>query len=124
MAKIKKRLDILLVELGFFDDIEKARRSILAHEVKINTTYATSVATLVELDNDGFVKEKIFVKNKKEFVSRGGYKLQKALDVFETDVIGKKCLDIGSSTGGFTDCLLQYGASEVVCVDVCYGQLD
>lgn len=65
----------------------------------------------------------IYVKGAKRFVSRGGEKLQGALDAFGISVAGKRCLDIGSSTGGFTDCLLQAGAQEVVCVDVNYGQL-
>lgn len=123
MAKNKKRLDQILVDMDCFFDTEQAKRSVLAHEVKIGTNYASSAAMLIELDDNDIPKEVITVKNKKPYVSRGGLKLKKAIDEFKINVDKKRCLDLGSSTGGFTDCLLDYGASDVTCVDVCYGQL-
>lgn len=113
----KTRLDTLLVEQGYFADAGAALRAVLAHEVKVDDVYATSAAVRVAPDAD------IVVKNRKRFVSRGGHKLQGALNAFGQDVRGLRCLDIGSSTGGFTDCLLQAGAGSVACVDVNYGQL-
>ena len=113
----KIRLDDLLVEQGYFPDRGAALRAVLAHEVRADDVYPQSAAILVRPDAD------IFVRNRKKFVSRGGHKLQGALDAFKQDVTGARCIDIGSSTGGFTDCLLQAGAGEVACVDVNYGQL-
>lgn len=113
----KMRLDTLLVEQGYFADADAALRAVLAHEVKVNDVYATSAAVRVTPDAD------VVVKNRKRFVSRGGHKLQGALDAFAQDVQGLRCVDMGSSTGGFTDCLLQAGAASVACVDVNYGQL-
>ena len=113
----KIRLDDLLVERGYFADRGEALRAVLAHEVRANDVYPTSAAVLVSPDAD------VFVRNRRAYVSRGGHKLQGALDAFAQDVRGARCIDIGSSTGGFTDCLLQAGAAEVACVDVNYGQL-
>ena len=113
----KIRLDTLLVEQGYFPHEDAALRAVLAHEVKVNDMYATSAALKVAPDAE------VVVKNRKRFVSRGGHKLQGALDAFEQKVQGLHCLDIGSSTGGFSDCLLQAGAASVACVDVNYGQL-
>ena len=113
----KNRLDTLLVEQGYFADADEALRAVLAHEVKVNDVYATSAAVRVAPDAE------VVVKNRKRFVSRGGHKLQGALDAFGQDVRGLRCLDIGSSTGGFSDCLLQAGASRVAALDVNYGQL-
>ena len=113
----KQRLDNLLVEQGYFETTGQALRSVLAHEVKVDDVYATSAAIKVLPSAD------IVVKGKKSYVSRGGYKLQGALDYFKQAVKGLRCIDIGSSTGGFSDCLLQEGAAEVTCVDVNYGQL-
>ena len=113
----KVRLDTLLVGQGYFADAGEALRAVLAHEVKVGDVYATSAAVRVAPD------AAITVKGRKRFVSRGGHKLQGALDAFGQDVRGMRCLDIGSSTGGFTDCLLQAGAASVACVDVNYGQL-
>lgn len=118
MAKVKKRrLDELLVEQGYFVDAAAALRAVLAHEVRVDDVYATSAAMLVRPDAD------IFVRGGKHYVSRGGHKLAGALAAFGMDVAGKRCIDVGSSTGGFTDCLLQAGAARVACVDVNYGQL-
>ena len=113
----KVRLDKLLVDRGAFADEAEALRAVLAHEVKVGDTYATSAATLVKPDVD------IQVKGRKQFVSRGGVKLQGALDAFGQDVSGLHCIDVGCSTGGFTDCLLQAGAASVAAVDVGYGDL-
>ena len=113
----KIRLDTLLVEQGYFPHADAALRAVLAHEVKVDDVYATSAAVKVSPDAD------VVVKNRKRFVSRGGHKLQGALDAFGQDVRGLNCIDVGSSTGGFTDCLLQAGAAHVACVDVNYGQL-
>ena len=113
----KLRLDDLLVELGYFDDRGQALRAVLAHEVRVDDVYPTSAAVMVRENAD------VFVRNRRAFVSRGGHKLQGALDAFKQNVEGARCIDIGSSTGGFTDCLLQAGALSVACVDVNYGQL-
>lgn len=113
----KIRLDTLLVDRGFFPDQAAALRAVLAREVKVGDTYPTSAATLVAPDAD------VTVKGRKRYVSRGGFKLQGALDAFSQEVRGLRCIDVGSSTGGFTDCLLQAGAAHVACVDVNYGQL-
>lgn len=118
MKKPKKiRLDELLVDLGLFNDAGEVLRAVMAREVRVDDVYVSSAAIKVLPDAD------IFVKNRRQFVSRGGHKLQTALDAFGQDVNGMRCIDIGSSTGGFTDCLLQAGAASVVCVDVNYGQL-
>ena len=113
----KVRLDRLLVERGFFADEGEALRHVLAHEVKVADVYATSAAQLVAPDAT------IEVKGRKQFVSRGGHKLQAALDAFRQQVEGLRCADVGCSTGGFTDCLLQAGASSVAAIDVGYGDL-
>lgn len=116
--KLKKiRLDKLLVEQGVFPDAGTVLRAVLAHEVKVGDVYVTSAAVKVAPDAE------IVVRGRKQFVSRGGHKLQGALDAFGQDVQGLNCIDVGSSTGGFTDCLLQAGAAHVACVDVNYGQL-
>ncbi len=107
----------MLVERGLFPDTDAALRAVLAHEVRVGDEYAASAAMVVDDD------AAIAVQGRKQFVSRGGHKLQGALDVFGQDVAGLRCIDIGSSTGGFTDCLLQAGAASVTCVDVNYGQL-
>ena len=113
----KTRLDDLLVERGYFADRDEALRAVLAREVRVDDVYPMSAAVQVRPDAD------VFVRNRRAFVSRGGHKLQGALDAFGQDVRGARCIDVGSSTGGFTDCLLQAGAAEVACVDVNYGQL-
>ena len=115
MAKI--RVDDLLVEQGYFADRDAALRAVIAREVRVDDVYVSSAALKVRPDAD------LFVKNTKKFVSRGGHKLQGALDHFRQDVAGFRCVDVGSSTCGFSDCLLQAGAASVACVDVNYGQL-
>ncbi|MDO4533910.1 MAG: SAM-dependent methyltransferase, partial [Coriobacteriia bacterium] len=113
----KMRLDDILVERGVFPDREAAKRAVIAHEVRVDDVYPTSAAVKVSPE------AKIYVKDRMPYVSRGGYKMQGALDAFEQSVEGLRCCDIGSSTGGFSDCLLQAGAAQVTCVDVNYGEL-
>lgn len=114
----KARLDDLLIERGFFPDREAVLRAVIAGEVLVDDVVASSAAAKVAPD------AMVRVRGKGRYVSRGGEKLKGAIDAFGVDVSGCRCLDIGSSTGGFTDCLLQEGASHVACVDVNYGQLD
>lgn len=116
-APAKVRLDDLLVSCGEFDSADDVLRAVMAREVRVDDVYVTSAAVKVAPDAD------IYIKGAGPFVSRGGVKLQGALDAFGQSVAGKRCIDIGSSTGGFTDCLLQAGAKSVTCVDVNYGQL-
>ncbi|WP_305297472.1 TlyA family RNA methyltransferase [Parvibacter caecicola] len=113
----KMRLDDLLVERGFFASRGEALRAVIAREVRVDDVYASSAAVAVAPNAD------IFVKGRRGYVSRGGYKLAGALKAFAIDPAGMRCLDIGASTGGFTDCLLQEGAASVACVDVNYSQL-
>ena len=113
----KMRLDDLLVERGDFASRDEVLRAVVAREVRVDDVYVGSAAVKVAPDAD------IFLRGRKRFVSRGGKKLQGALDAFGQSVEGLNCLDIGSSTGGFTDCLLQAGAARVAALDVNYGQL-
>ncbi len=113
----KTRLDDLLIERGDFPTRDAVLRTVMAREVRVDDVYVTSAAVKVAPDAD------IFLRGRKQFVSRGGHKLQGALDAFGQGVAGMNCLDIGSSTGGFTDCLLQSGAARVAALDVNYGQL-
>ncbi|HOA80755.1 MAG TPA: TlyA family RNA methyltransferase [Defluviitaleaceae bacterium] len=113
----KERLDVLLVKKGFFDSREKAKRSIMAGLVFVDGIREDKSG--VKVREDALVE----VKETMKYVSRGGYKLEKAIDSFEIDLENKICLDIGASTGGFTDCMLQKGAKKVYAIDVGYGQL-
>ena len=115
----KERLDKLLVDKGLVDSREKAKRYIMANLVKVNGITVNKAGTRCEIDSQLYIK-----KDASRFVSRGGDKLEKALTEFGIDVNGKTIIDVGASTGGFTDCLLKYGAKKVYCVDVGYGQLD
>jgi 23S rRNA (cytidine1920-2'-O)/16S rRNA (cytidine1409-2'-O)-methyltransferase len=114
---MKTRLDRLLVERGLVESREKAQALIMAGEVRLNGQKATKPGHTVEED------AKIEVLARPPFVSRGGLKLSAALKQFGVDPSGKACLDIGASTGGFTDALLQSGAARVHAVDVGSGQL-
>src|SRR5881398_3280957 len=114
----KLRLDQLLVGKGFFPSREQARRAIMAGEVIVGTRVAAKTSELLDKG------AAITVKSMRKYVGRGALKLEAALDHFNIDVDGKKALDIGASTGGFTDCLLQRGIKKVYAVDVGYGQLD
>ncbi len=117
-AKVKKeRLDKLLFEKGLAESREKAQRLIMSGVVYVNDQKIDKAGTKVKEDS------KIFIKQKMPYVSRGGFKLEKGLKVFKPDVKDKVCIDIGSSTGGFTDCLLQHGAKKVYAVDVGTNQL-
>jgi 23S rRNA (cytidine1920-2'-O)/16S rRNA (cytidine1409-2'-O)-methyltransferase len=114
----KLRLDQLLVGKGLFASREQARRAIMAGEVMVGTRIAAKPSELLEENAP------ISVKPVRKYVSRGALKLEAALDHFNIDVHGKTTLDIGASTGGFTDCILQRGAKKVYAVDVGHGQLD
>jgi 23S rRNA (cytidine1920-2'-O)/16S rRNA (cytidine1409-2'-O)-methyltransferase len=114
----KLRLDQLLVEKGLFASREQARRAIMAGDVMIGTRIAAKTSELLD------EQAAITVKPTRKFVGRGALKLEAALDHFNIDVHRKTALDIGASTGGFTDCILQRGAKKVYAVDVGYGQLD
>ncbi|MBR5411190.1 MAG: TlyA family RNA methyltransferase [Clostridia bacterium] len=117
MANDKVRLDQHLTQLGLCASREKAKAAVMAGLVYVNGQKASKAGDLVR---EG---DKIEVRGGSEFVSRGGYKLKKAVSVFSLDLAGKICMDIGASTGGFTDCMLQRGAEKVYAVDVGYGQL-
>ena len=114
----KLRLDQLLVGRGLFASREQARRAILAGEVSIATRVAAKPSELLD------AQAAIAGTPTRKYVGRGALKLQSALDYFCIDLPGKTALDIGASTGGFTDCMLQRGAEKVYAVDVGYGQLD
>lgn len=114
----KQRIDILLVERDLVESREKARALIMAGTVLANERVIDKPGTLVKRDVE------IRLLRKPPFVSRGGVKLAHALDMFHLDVTLMVALDVGASTGGFTDCLLKRGANRVYAVDVGYGQLD
>ena len=116
---MKERLDKYLTDLGYFETKSKAAAAILAGHVKINDEYITKAGFQINP-----AKEYEIVVKSMPFVSRGGFKLKKALDTFPVQIEGRICLDAGASTGGFTDCLLQNGAKFVYAADVGYGQLD
>ncbi len=113
----KQRLDVLIAARGLCDSREQARRRILCGDVTVNGQVCNKPSA--KIDEDAAIE----VHNKPRYVSRGGYKLEGALAAFPVPVEGKICLDIGASTGGFTDCLLQNGALRVHAVDVGVGQL-
>jgi 23S rRNA (cytidine1920-2'-O)/16S rRNA (cytidine1409-2'-O)-methyltransferase len=118
MNKAKKaRIDQTLVERGFFASRERAQRAIMAGEVRVGDRVFAKAAELIEIDAP------ISIVQPPQFASRGALKLGGALDFFGVEVKGKTALDIGSSTGGFTDCLLQRGAAKLFAVDVGHGQL-
>lgn len=115
----KERLDKILVDLGYFETKSKAAASILAGNVMIGTEVISKAGYQIDPS-----KEYDFKVKSMPFVSRGGFKLKKALESFDVVVKDRICFDAGASTGGFTDCLLQNGAKFVYSVDVGYGQLD
>ena len=117
MAK-KERIDLLLIEKGYFTSREKAKRSIMAGLVKVDNEIVDKPGTQVPIDASIELKGEVH-----PFVSRGGLKLLKAIQAFNLNLQDKVVMDIGASTGGFTDCALQYGAREVYAIDVGYGQL-
>ena len=117
--KLKTRFDVLLASKGYFPSREKAKTAIMAGEVMVDGRVFDKPGMTVDEDAD------IQIKNDTcPYVSRGGLKLEKAINEFNIDLTDLVCMDIGASTGGFTDCMLQKGASKVYAIDVGYGQLD
>ena len=115
---MKERLDVLLVNKGFFESREKAKRAIMAGLVFIGQERYDKAGTMVSEDADIHVKGDTC-----PYVSRGGLKLEKSIKTWNIDLNGAVCMDIGSSTGGFTDCMLQNGAARVYALDVGTNQL-
>ena len=113
----KQRLDVLLVEKNIAPSRELAKAYIMAGNVYVDDVKEEKAGTKIP------VTAKITLKgNQMKYVSRGGYKLEKAIEEFKLSLAGCVCLDIGASTGGFTDCMLQNGAKKVYAIDVGYGQ--
>jgi len=113
----KRRLDTLLAERGLFETRTRAAAAVMAGDVRVGDRPARKPGELVAPDAE------LAVAERPGFVSRGGVKLANALDAFGIDPAGRRALDVGASTGGFTDCLLQRGAAAVVALDVAYGEL-
>lgn len=114
----KERLDVLLVNRGLFESREKAKTAIMAGQIFMGTVCVDKAGTKVPIDADLSVKG-----NTLPYVSRGGLKLEKALQLYPIDLTDAVMIDIGASTGGFTDCALQNGAAKVFAIDVGYNQL-
>lgn len=114
----KERLDIVVTERGLFRSRSQAKRAIMAGLVFVNGQREDKAGT--QIDPEAEIE---YRGDKNPYVSRGGLKLEKALKLFAVEVDGKKVIDIGASTGGFSDCLLQHGAEKVYAIDVGYGQL-
>jgi 23S rRNA (cytidine1920-2'-O)/16S rRNA (cytidine1409-2'-O)-methyltransferase len=115
------RLDTLLAERGLFPSRSRAAASVMAGEVRLGGHGGDRAQKPGQLVDPGIA---VVVDEAPRFVSRGGVKLANALAAFGLDVAGRRCLDVGASTGGFTDCLLQAGAAHVMALDVAYGELD
>lgn len=115
----KERIDVLLVEKGLIDSREKAKRVIMAGTVLVDDQVVDKPGTKVDVESEIRIKG-----NPLPYVSRGGLKLEKAMAEFGLDLTGKVALDIGASTGGFSDCMLQNGIEKIFAIDVGYGQLD
>ena len=115
---MKKRLDILVYEKGFAESREKAKAIIMAGQVYVDNQKADKCGTAYDENANIEVRGSVL-----KYVSRGGLKLEKAIDNFGLDLNGAVAMDIGASTGGFTDCMLQNGAKKVYAIDVGYGQL-
>lgn len=118
MSTAKTRLDLIVVEKGLAPSRQRARALIMAQKVLVNNMPVDKPGTLICREDSVVIKEKDI-----SYVSRGGLKLEKALEALGIDIAGFVCLDVGASTGGFTDCLLQHGAGRIYAVDVGYGQL-
>ena len=117
---MKQRLDVILVNAGYASSREKAKAIIMAGDVFVKGQREDKAGSMFEEDGiDLSVRS-----NPLKYVSRGGLKLEKAMNEFPIDLAGKVCMDIGASTGGFTDCMLQSGAAKVYSIDVGHGQLD
>lgn len=114
---VKKRIDILLVERDLAESRNRAQRLVMAGEVRVNGEMVHKASTQVDEN------ARIEIKERPKYVSRGGKKLAAAIEAFNVDLDGKVCADVGASTGGFTDCLLQFGANKVYAIDVGYGIL-
>ena len=114
----KQRLDTLLVDRGLVESRQRAQARILAGEVSVDGNKVTKAGTQVPIGSKITIADTSLA-----YVSRGGLKLEEAFRVFNIDVRGLACLDVGASTGGFTDCLLKHGAGHVTAIDVGYGQL-
>src|SRR5206468_5734254 len=112
------RIDRMIVERGLVDSREKATKLIMAGDVFVDGERVDKAGALISPEAE------VELRGRSPYVSRGGEKLTHALDHFNINVVGKMCIDVGASTGGFTDCLLQRGASRVYAVDVGTGQLD
>lgn len=119
MNSLKERIDVLLVQQGYYPSREKAKAAIMAGLVYVNNQICDKAGTPVDTEAEILVKSNLC-----PYVGRGGLKLEKALSAFSLDLTGAVCVDIGASTGGFTDCMLQKGATRVYAIDVGYGQLD
>ena len=117
--KLKDRLDKILVERGIVPSRERAQALILAGKVLVDGQKIEKAGTTVAPDADIRV-----LGEDLKYVSRGGLKLEGALEYWKVDVVGKVCMDVGASTGGFTDCFLQRGATRVIAVDTGHGQID
>ena len=117
MAAAKVRLDQLLAQRGLFPSRSRAAASVMAGEVRVGEQVADKPGRLVEENVE------VSVAGGRRFVSRGGIKLENALEALAVPVEGRSCMDVGASTGGFTDCLLKRGAAAVIAVDVAYGEL-
>ena len=115
---MKKRLDVLIFEKGFAESREKAKAVIMAGQVYVDNQKADKCGASYDENANIEVRG-----GKLKYVSRGGLKLEKAMAAFDLDLSGKTAMDIGASTGGFTDCMLQNGAKKVYAIDVGYGQL-
>ncbi|MGP1569178.1 MAG: TlyA family RNA methyltransferase, partial [Peptoanaerobacter stomatis] len=116
---MKKRLDIILIERGLYPSREKAKANIMAGNVFVDNTLSDKAGMLIDEDSNIRIKSEAI-----PYVGRGGLKLEKAIELFDIDINNNICMDIGASTGGFTDCMLKKGARKVYSIDVGYGQLD
>ena len=118
MSVKKTRLDLLIVEKGLVQSRERARALIMAGKVLVNNRLVDKPGSFI------YKNDHVSLKGEENpYVSRGGLKLEKALQALNMDITGAVCMDVGASTGGFTDCLLQHGAIRVFAVDVGYGQI-
>ncbi|MEF9922574.1 MAG: TlyA family RNA methyltransferase [Anaerovoracaceae bacterium] len=116
---LKERLDVLLVKKELYQSRERAKASIMAGIVYVDGKISDKAGNMVDEDSEIFIKENLC-----PYVSRGGLKLEKSMKEFDISLNDTVCMDIGASTGGFTDCMLQNGATKVYAIDVGYGQLD
>ena len=119
MSILKERLDVILVNKGLAPSRDNAKRTIMAGLVTVDGVVETKSGQKFNVDSEFAVKEKLL-----KYVSRGGIKLEKAIDSFGIDLANCYTVDMGASTGGFTDCMLMNGAVKVYALDVGYGQLD